>query len=96
VSIDWESAALAAGEIDLANLTLGCDNDLVGLCEQQYCLTRWPDGTPQDFDLRLTAARVFLHLRWLGESEEEDGSESMISDVEELLPLAERLRDLDR
>ena len=59
VPIDWESAALAAGEIDLASLTWGWGDDLASLCEQQYCLARWPDGTPGDFALRLTAARVF-------------------------------------
>ena len=96
VPIDWESAALAAGEIDLASLTWGWDDDLVALCEQEYCLARWPDGTPDDFALRLTAARVFLHLRRLGEADEEEGSEERIVDVEELLPLAERLRDLER
>ncbi len=96
VPIDWESAALAAGEIDLANLTWGWDDDLVALCEQEYCLARWPDGTPGDVALRLTAARVFLHLRWLGESEEEDRLEEQIADVEELLPLAERLKELEQ
>ncbi|MGO9108366.1 MAG: phosphotransferase family protein [Thermoguttaceae bacterium] len=95
VPTDWESAALAAGEIDLASLTLGWDSDLVGLCEQQYCLDRWPEGTPGDFALRLTAARVFLHLRRLGDSDGEDGLEPAI-DLAELLPLAERLRDLER
>ena len=76
VVADWESAALAAGEIDLASLTWGWDDDLAALCEQEYCLARWPDGTPGDFALRLTAARVFLHLRWLGDSDEEDGLEA--------------------
>ncbi len=91
VPIDWESAALAAGEFDLARLTAGWDNDLVALCEQEYCLARWPGGTPDDFALRLTAARVFLHLRRLGEEEAEEGLEERIRNVEELLPLAERL-----
>ena len=96
VVIDWESAALAAGEIDLAGLTWGWDDDLVALCEQEYCLTRWPDGTPADFALRLTAARVFLHLCRLGEADEEGRLEERVADVEELLPLAERLADLER
>ena len=95
VVTDWESAALAAGELDLASLTWGWDDDLAGLCEQQYCLARWPGGPPGDFALRLTAARVFLHLRWLGDADEEDGFETRISDLEELRPLAERLHDLE-
>ena len=96
VTIDWESATLAAGEIDLASLTWSLDIDLAALCEQEYCLARWPDGRPGDFSLRLTAARVFLHVRRLGESEEEEGSEERIHNVEELLPLAERLRTVER
>jgi thiamine kinase-like enzyme len=95
VVVDWQSAALAAGEIDLASLTWGWDDDLVSLCEQEYCLARWPDGTPDDFALRLTAARVFLHLRWLGEPQD-DGLEVRPADVEALQPLAERLRELER
>ena len=95
--IDWESAALAAGEIDLASLTSGWDADLAALCEQEYCLARWPEGTPDDLALRLTAARVFLNLRRLGDGDEEEGSEEpLIVAVEDLLPLAERLRDLER
>ena len=44
VTTDWESAALAAGELDLAALTWGCDDDLTFRCERQYGLARWPDG----------------------------------------------------
>ncbi|MEI8376326.1 MAG: hypothetical protein WCJ35_26200 [Planctomycetota bacterium] len=96
MATDWESAVLAAGEIDLASLTWDWDDNMASLCEQEYCLARWPDGTPDDFALRLAAARVFLHLRQLGDSEEEDGAEERIAEVEELLPLAERLRDLEK
>ncbi len=95
VPVDWQSAALADGEIDLASLTWGWDDDLVAFCEQQYCLARWPDGAPDDFALRLTAARVFLRLRWLGGSHAEDQLEKMVFDLQELLPLAEKLRALD-
>jgi hypothetical protein len=91
VAIDWESAALAAGEIDLASLTWGWDDDLAELCRQQYCLARWPDGVPDDFALRLTAARVFLHLQRLGDVDEEEGEDELqetIGDLEKLLPTA--------
>ena len=91
VTIDWESAALAAGEIDLASLVWDWDDDLASLCQQQYCLTRWPDGTPDDFALRLAAARVFLQLRRLGDRDEEDVLEARIIDLQKLLPSAEKL-----
>jgi fructosamine-3-kinase len=96
ITIDWQSAALAAGEIDLASLTQGLSSDLAGLCEQQYCLDRWPDSTPDGFSLRLAAARVFLQFRRLGKTDEGVASEATISDVDKLLPLAERLRELER
>ena len=91
VAIDWKSAALAAGEIDLANLAWGWDDDLAGHCQEQYCLARWPDGTPDDFGLRLIAARIFLHLRRLAESESEGGADENAVSMDALLSLAEKL-----
>jgi CelD/BcsL family acetyltransferase involved in cellulose biosynthesis len=96
VTVDWESAALAAGEIDLAGLTWGWDGGLAALCEQEYCIARWPDGTPPDFAGRLTAARIYLYLRWLGDSECKVDLHEQISSLEELLPLAEQFTDFDK
>ncbi len=96
VTTDWQSAALAAGEIDLASLTWDWDDDLASLCEQQYCLIRWPDGTPDDFPLRLTAARVYLHLRWLGDRETGSEPEAAVGELEKLAPLATKFTELDR
>jgi thiamine kinase-like enzyme len=88
VVTDWESAALAAGEIDLAGLTWGWDADVAMLCEQQYCLVRWPGGSPDDFAQRLNAARVYLYLRWLGDSQDEAENADTISDLGALALLA--------
>jgi hypothetical protein len=93
---DWESAALAAGEIDLANLTWGWEDDVALHCEQQYCLARWPDGPPGDFALRLAAARVFVHLRWLGDGDMGEDVNATITALDELAPLAEEFAELDR
>jgi len=67
--VDWESAAMAAGEIDLAALTEGTGwrADLVKRCEREYQRARWPEGAPAEFQRRLDAARIYLHFRWLGE-----------------------------
>jgi hypothetical protein len=67
--IDWESAALAAGEIDLAALTEGKEwsAEVVRRCEDEYKRARWPEGAPADFNRTLDAARMYLHFRWLGE-----------------------------
>lgn len=64
--VDWESAALGRGEIDLATLTDRCDPKVVLHCEIAYRLARWPEGAPPDFNHVLELARLYVHLRWLG------------------------------
>jgi aminoglycoside phosphotransferase (APT) family kinase protein len=68
--VDWESAAIAAGEIDLACLTDRRSSDIVQQCELEYQRARWPHGTPAAFEQRLTAARLYMHFRWLGDRPE--------------------------
>jgi len=68
--VDWESAAIAAGEIDLACLTDRWPADTVRECERAYQQSRWPDGAPAAFAQRLAAARLYIHLRWLGDRPE--------------------------
>jgi len=70
--VDWESAAIAAGEIDLATMTegKGWPAEIVRLCEREYQLARWPQGAPANFERTLEAARMYLHFRWLGERPE--------------------------
>jgi aminoglycoside phosphotransferase (APT) family kinase protein len=65
--IDWESAAIAAGEIDLAMLTEGWNPDDVRRCEFEYQQARWNGATPQGFARRLAAGRLYQSFRWLGE-----------------------------
>ncbi len=68
---DWESAAIAAGEIDLASLTEGkWAPEMVRQCEAEYRRARWPDGAPAEFERRLQAAKLYLNFRWLGERPE--------------------------
>ena|ERR1051326_8054181 len=64
--VDWESAAVAPGEIDLASLTEGWPGPVVEACERAYENARWPNAAPPDFAHRLTLARVYWSLRWLG------------------------------
>ena len=65
--VDWESAAIAAGEIDLASLTDRWPSSIIEQCELEYQHARWPQGAPVEFERRLTTARLYLHFRWLGE-----------------------------
>ena len=73
--VDWESAALGPGEIDLATLTDRCDPEVVRRCELAYRQARWPEGSPPGFTRTLELARLYVHLRWLGD---EPGAKSTV------------------
>jgi len=65
--VDWESAAIATGEIDLACLTDRWPEQTVRRCEREYAQQRWPAGVSANFDYRLSLARIYVQLRWLGD-----------------------------
>jgi hypothetical protein len=77
--VDWESTALAAGEIDLASLIEAWPEATARECEAQYKAARWPDDSPDGFERRLGAARLYLHFRWLGDSPESSADEWRLS-----------------
>jgi hypothetical protein len=68
--VDWESAAIAPGELDLASLTEGWPPELTGEWEREYATERWPEGAPVEFQRTLAAARLYWAFRWLGASPE--------------------------
>ncbi len=63
--VDWEAAAIAAGEIDMANLTSGWPKGTIRKCEREYQRARWPDGPPPEFEQKLGTARLHFLFRWL-------------------------------
>jgi aminoglycoside/choline kinase family phosphotransferase len=65
---DWETAAVAPGEIDIMCLVDAWDAETVAACLDAYVEARWPMGAPRNLADRLLAAELYLHLRWLGES----------------------------
>jgi hypothetical protein len=65
--VDWESAAVGEGLIDLASLTDGWENKIADLCTETYVRTRWPEGAPAKFETVLQAARLYMTVRWLGD-----------------------------
>jgi hypothetical protein len=91
--VDWESAAIAAGEIDLVTLTdgPGWPAKLVRRCEEHYQRARWPGGVPAGFNNTLAAARVYLHFRWLGERPDWTVREKSIWRFDRLRAAAERM-----
>lgn len=67
--VDWGSAAVGDGTLDLASLTDRCPEPIVRRCVEHYTLARWPlGGAPADLSRRLAVARVYWLLRRLGNS----------------------------
>ena len=66
--VDWESAAMGPGELDLAFFTLGWPNRLRRRVESAYVRRRWPAGPPATFEPTLRAARIHACFRVLGDS----------------------------
>jgi len=65
--IDWESAAVGEGLIDLASLTDGWESKIADVCTATYVRTRWPKGAPAQFKRVFQAARLYMTARWLGD-----------------------------
>ena len=89
--VDWESAAYAVGEVDLASLTDGWPPVIARDCVTEYIDARWPDGEPGGFECRYVAAQLYWCLRWLGDQQDWTLHESMLPYFERLRSLAERL-----
>lgn len=65
--VDWESAAIGPGELDVVSLTEGWDERDVCTYLGDYAMARWPTGTPSIWNDQLLAARILLQLRFLGD-----------------------------
>ena len=89
--VDWESAAIAAGEIDLATLTERWPAEIARQCELEYERARRPEGSPADFAQVLGVARLYVHFRWLGDRPEWTMGERYLWRFEQLRSGAERL-----
>lgn len=92
--VDWESAAIAPGEIDLACLTSGAwSPEIVRECEAEYRRVRWSSSSPPAaHESLLAAARIYLHFRWLGDSRDQATGERIRWRFEQLRLDAERLQ----
>jgi hypothetical protein len=88
--VDWESAAVAAGEIDLAGLTDAWPPEIVRECELEYQRVRWPEGPPPEFAATLAIARLYWNFRWLGDRPQWTGDRKGEARFERLRSIAER------
>lgn len=65
--IDWETAAVATGEIDLACLTERWSDADRSACQREYVRARWPENPPAGLARILAIADIYVQLRWLGQ-----------------------------
>lgn len=89
--VDWETAATAVGEIDLATLTEGWSREITRACQLEYLQARWPESPPTDFDGILDRARVYVQLRWLGDEPEWTNERSSVERFQMLQSAGKRL-----
>ncbi len=91
-AVDWESAAVAAGEIDLASLIDGkWPPAVVEECVREYQHTRWPEGAPSDFATTLGLTRLYWNFRWLGERADWSTGKKGAKRLEYLRTVAEQM-----
>jgi hypothetical protein len=70
IPVDWESAAIGPGEIDLAALVEGWGERVSRACVTAYLRARGAGGDRAAIGRRLDAARAYLCFRWLGDRPE--------------------------
>ena len=66
--IDWESVAIAPGELDLAASIDGHVSAEQEKAINTYMATRWPTGEfdRYAFNARLLMSQIYFHFRWIG------------------------------
>jgi hypothetical protein len=64
--VDWESAAFAPGEIDLASLIEARKEEMVTPIRENYIAARFANGDfdKESFEKRLMMAQLYLHFRF--------------------------------
>jgi hypothetical protein len=67
--VDWESAAVGPGEIDLATLVHRWDEPSTRAAVRAYRDARWPGGAPPAHGPVFEAAQLHWLLRWVGDEE---------------------------
>lgn len=72
--VDWESAAMAPGEIDLASLIDGRNPNYIKTAIEGYKSARFLVGQnpANEFEQRLLLARLYFYFRWMSEDQTAD------------------------
>ncbi len=68
--IDWESAAVAPGEIDLVSILEGQSEIIASQQIENYAYCRWrgKNFSQKDFKSRILMSQIYYQLRWIGEA----------------------------
>lgn len=89
--VDWESAAIGLGEVDLAALIENWPAEVADVCVREYQRARWPDHPAWDFANRLDLAWLYWHFRWLGERADWLSESHVLGRADHLRQIGERL-----
>jgi len=89
--VDWESAAIGPGEIDLVALIENWPPELANDCIREYQAARWTGPPPSDFEQRLDLAWMYWHFRWLGERSDWLTEAHVLGRASHLRQIGERL-----
>lgn len=89
--VDWEAAAIATGELDLASLIENWPSEIARSCKVKYQSARWLDSPPAEFERRLDVAQLYWDFRWLGERSDWTHQEQALIRFERLRTFGERL-----
>ena len=78
--IDWESAAVGPGEIDLASLLDGWEEPEIGNAIEAYQIARWGEmkNVPENFDHILLLSQIYYQFCWIREIIEDWRSEYLL------------------
>ena len=89
--VDWESAAVAIGEIDITSLTENWPPEFREVAMAEYQLVCFPEGPPANFERRFDPAQLYWHFRWLGDRPEWTTDEKYLWRFAEIRILGEQL-----
>ncbi|MEO7251008.1 MAG: phosphotransferase [Arenimonas sp.] len=89
--VDWESAAVGLGEIDLVSLVENWPDHNVEMWQAEYRKARWAGSPPTDFERRMDLAWLYWHFRWLGERKDWFTSRHVMQRSVHLRAVGERL-----
>jgi hypothetical protein len=65
--VDWETAAVGAGELDAVSLAEGWGDPIEEMSAREYLRARWDDAPPADAGRVLDVARLHWGFRWAAE-----------------------------